>query len=329
LPFDGKKGDVTGEPFLIASDLGHPSISLDGTMIHAVLRDAVANQLVVVSRDGALKEILTETLQGVGQPAVSPDGNRIAYSARESQNADIFVVDRTSGITSRLTLSPEQDVQPRWIPGTEKIAFISPSEDCNAIWVLNADGTGQPELIIGKAAMPTFGPDGKELVYTTRCSKERGLMRFRIGGDSEPELLREHPAGIEQPNFSYDGRFLAYNTWESGEVSIEVVDYPNMNSRHLVARTESNLRWSRDGKECFYISKDNLSMTAVELEPSSGFAIKAERTLFDVSVLGASYYSDFDVSGDGQEFYLVRQPQGVKNFNMFTVVENWFEEFRE
>lgn len=154
-------------------------------------------------------------------------------------------------------------------------------------------------------------------------------MRFRIGGDGEPELLREHPAGIEQPNFSYDGRFLAYNTWESGEVSIEVVDYPDMNSRHLVARTESNLRWSGDGKECFYISKDNLSMTAVELEPSSGFAIKAQRTLFDVSVLGASYYSDFDVSADGQEFYLVRQPQGVKNFNMFTLVENWYEEFRE
>jgi hypothetical protein len=102
-----------------------------------------------------------------------------------------------------------------------------------------------------------------------------------------------------------------------------------MGSRHLVARTESVLRWSSDGKECFYISQDNLSMTAVELEPGASFSIKAEHTLFDVSLLGASFYSDFDVSADGQEFYLVRQPQGVKNFNMFTVVENWYEEFRE
>jgi Tol biopolymer transport system component len=329
LPFDGEKGEVTGPPFLISSDMGHPSVSLDGTMVYTVLREATEGQLVTVSRDGQLLEELTETLQGVGQPAISPDGMEIAYAARERQNADIYVIDRTTGIKNRLTLSQEHDVDPCWIPGTNRIAYSSPNDDCNAIWALNADGTGEPELIIEKAAMATFGPDGQELVFTTRCSKERGLMRFGIGVDSEPVLLREHPAGIDQPWFSPDGRFLAYNTWESGEVSIEVVDYPDMGSRHLVARTESVLRWTGDGKECFYISQENLSMTAVELEPGAGFAIKAERTLFDVSLLGASYYSDFDVSADGQEFYLVRQPQGVKNFNMFTVVENWFEDFRE
>ena len=64
-------------------------------------------------------------------------------------------------------------------------------------------------------------------------------MSYHPGESAEPVLLREHPAGIESPQFSPDGRFLVYLTWETGEVSIQVVDYPNMDSRHLVARTES------------------------------------------------------------------------------------------
>jgi serine/threonine protein kinase/sugar lactone lactonase YvrE len=329
LPFDAEKGEVTGPPFLISSDMGHPSISQDGTLVHAVLREATLSQLVVASREGRVIEELTEDIQGVSSPVASPDGRYIAYSARESQNADIFLIDRESGIKNRLTMSDENDVQPCWIPGTDRLAYVSPSGDCNAVWALNADGTGQPELIIEKAAYPTVGPDGKELVFTTRCAKERGLMRFRIGDDAEPKLLREHPAGIDNAWFSPNGRNLAYSTWESGEVSIEVIDYPDVDSRHLVARTESVLRWSADGSRCYYISQGDVFMTEVELEPGPGFRIKARRELFDVAALGGSSYSDFNVSADGQEFYLVRQQKGVKDFNMFTVVENWYEEFRD
>jgi Tol biopolymer transport system component len=273
-------------------------------------------------------ETLTKPVQGATQPAISPDGNRIAYSARERQKGDIFVLDRTTGIKNRLTLSTDHDSHPSWIPGTDRIAFVAPHQDCSAIWAMNSDGTGQPELLIGKGAQPTFGPDGRELVFTTRCSKERGLMRFRLGVDDEPELLREHPAGIETAKFSPDGRFLAYLTWESGDVSIQVVDYPDMGSRHLVARSESVLRWSSDGREIYYITHNNVMM-AVELEAGPNFAIKAERPLFEVGPLGISQYSDFDVSGDGQEFIFVRHPDGIKGAKIYTVVENWYEEFRE
>ena len=329
LPFDAKRGEVTGPPFLISSDMGHPSVSLDGTLVHTVLRDAAASQLIAVSREGHLLENLTELVQGAGQPAISADGKRIAYAARERQNGDIFVLDRTTGIKSRLTLSNEHDSHPCWIPGEDRLAFVAPHQNCSAIWVMNADGTGQPELLVDKGAQPTFGPDGREFIYTTRCSKERGLMRHRSGDSAEPELLREHPAGIESANFSPDGRFLAYLTWESGDVSIEVVDYPDMGSRHLVARTESVLRWSGDGREIYYISRNNHVMMAVELEPGPTFAIRAEQTLFEVAPLGVSHYSDFDVSSDGQEFIFVSHPEGIKGVNMFTVVENWVQDFQE
>jgi len=329
LPFDAVKGEASGPPFLIATDMGHPSVSLDGTLVYTLLREASSGQLVVVSREGRQLEELSKVIMGVSHPAVSADGRRVAFAARENQNSDIFLIDRTTGITNRLTLSGNQDFHPTWIPGTDRIAFTSPHENCNAIWALNADGTGQPELIVEGGALPTFSPDGKELVFTTRCSKERGIMRFRMGGDEAPVLLREHPAGIEKPWFSPDGRFLSYMTWESGDASIEVVDYPDTDSRHLVAHTESPLRWSRDQKECYYISKGDVSMMAVELESGPSFAVRAERPLFNVGTLGGSSYTDFDVSADGQEFFMVLKPQGLKNFNVFTVVENWFEEFRE
>jgi Tol biopolymer transport system component len=328
LPFDAERGEASGPPFLIASEMGHPSVSMDGTLVHTMLTAAAEAELIVASRDGQLVTTLTDPAPGSTQPALSPDGRRVAFAARQGQNSDIFVVDRVTRIVDRLTLSKEHDSFPVWVPGSDRLAFVKPYEDCNAIWAMNSDGTGEPELLVEEGGQPTFGPLGRELVYTTRCRKERGLMRVRLGESGEPELLREHPAGIESPRFSPDGRFLAYMTWESGEVSIEVVDYPEMGSRHLVAHTESVLRWSGDGRSVYYVSRDK-QMMEVELEPGPTFTIHAERPLFDVTPLGVSQYPPFDVSSDGKEFIFMRQPDGIAGAKSFVVVENWFGEFRE
>ena len=154
-------------------------------------------------------------------------------------------------------------------------------------------------------------------------------MRFRMGEPDEPVLLREHPAGIESPELSPDGQWLAYITWESGEVALEVADYPAMRSRHQVVQSETDAHWSGDGRYLFFASRELQAMMMAELEPGPGFVVRAVTPLFDLEPLGVKHFSEFDVSSDGQEFILRRNPLGIKGKKTFTVVENWFEEFRE
>ena len=102
-----------------------------------------------------------------------------------------------------------------------------------------------------------------------------------------------------------------------------------MRSRHQVAQAETDMRWSADGRFLYYVSRDEMAMMEVELESGPAFIVKAEHRLFDIEPLGVRHFREFDVTGDGQEFILERNPQGVRGKKAFTVVENWYEEFRE
>ncbi|MBE0565137.1 MAG: hypothetical protein IH621_04205, partial [Krumholzibacteria bacterium] len=329
LPFDAQRGEATGDPFLVSAEDGHPSVALDGTLVHTAIAYVAPSQLVRVARDGTLLETLTEPALGLTSPALSPDGGRIAYAMRSGQASDVFVLDRGTGISSRLTLGPDEDSNPCWIPGSDRIAFVAPAGNCSAVWVMNADGSGQPEILAREATQPTFTPDGRGLVFTTMCRKERGVMRLALDGAGEAALLREHPAGIDAAQVSPDGRFLAYRTWETGEPILEVADYPGMRSRRLLARTESAMRWSADGREAYYISKEPFTVMAAEREPGDTFSIKASRALFPCDPLGISPYRDFAVAADGSWFVFARDSGDQAEAKSFTVVENWYGEFRQ
>ncbi len=328
LPFDAAKGVATGEPFLVSAEDGHPSVSLDGTLVYTTIAYVSESQLVRVARDGTLLETLTEPAPGVLQPTLSPDGGRIAYIAKSGQDSDVFVLDRATGIASRLTVAPGRDSDPCWIPGTDRIAYVAPNGDCAAIWVMNADGSGGPEILAPQGQQPTFTPDGRELVYTSMCRKERGIQRVVLGQDADAAFLREHPSGIDAPRISPDGRFIVYRTWETGEATLEVAHYPDMGGRRLLARTESATRWSGDGRQVYYITREPFTVMAAEREPGDTFSVKAARALFPCDALGISPYREFAVAADGSWFVFARDVGDQSAARSFTVVENWFEAFR-
>ena len=330
LPFDAEKGEASGPPFLVLSEAGHPSVSRDGTLIHTPLSEAASGKVVVASRDGEITEILTEQLLGVANPEFSPDGRSIAYTATYERSSDVLVMDRDTRIMTRLTLSSENESNPSWIPGSDRIAYMAPYDGgCVGIWAINADGSGEPEFLVEDSADPTFGPDGLDLVCTTRCNKERGLIHHRLDGSQAPVILRDHPAGIDKAQISPDGRHIAYITWESGLPSLEVAQFPSMSGRRLITRTESVLRWSRDGREIYYIAQEPARLVVATLEPGDTFTIQATAVLFELGPLGIAPFADFDVVADGSEFAFVMLSQDGSGIRAFTVVENWYEEFRE
>ena len=81
-------------------------------------------------------------------------------------------------------------------------------------------------------------------------------------------------------------------------------------------------RWSRDGKELFYITGD--AVVAVAIRPDGTFG--APRKLFDrSSFLLTPHFESYDVSPDGKRFLMIqRDPGSVPR--QLNVILNWSEE---
>ena len=89
-------------------------------------------------------------------------------------------------------------------------------------------------------------------------------------------------------------------------------------------------RWSKDGKELFYVERDTLMAVAVVTIPSftSG---SATRLLQDANLSGMGIDDPrYDVSADGRRFVLTESVTGTEEKPpAIHVVQNWYEEFRD
>jgi eukaryotic-like serine/threonine-protein kinase len=63
--------------------------------------------------------------------------------------------------------------------------------------------------------------------------------------------------------FSPDGKWVAYVSYESGDPEIYLVPFPDARVKIQVSTDRgSQPRWSRDGRQLFYIGKDHAVMVA-------------------------------------------------------------------
>lgn len=89
-------------------------------------------------------------------PAWSADGRRIAIQAnhpdRSKHDAHIWVVDLQTGAAHDITPHPAEpylDEVPSWFPDGKQIAYQSDRSGWMEIWVMNADGSNQHQLVPG------------------------------------------------------------------------------------------------------------------------------------------------------------------------------------
>jgi len=107
------------------------------------------------------------------------------------------------------------------------------------------------------------------------------------------------------PEISPDGRYLAYQSNESGREEIYVRPFPNVNGGRWQASTGSGTRpaWARNGRELFYLDLSNrLTATAVPVQTSGAtFAAGNPANVFDTTYVAPNiYFRTYDVSPDGQ-----------------------------
>jgi serine/threonine-protein kinase len=315
------------------------AVAQDGSLVYLAGTQAgsIARTLVWVDRQGR-EEAVNAPPRAYNYPRVSPDGTRVALDIRDQEN-DIWVWDLTRAALTRLTFGAGLERLPLWTPDGRRIAFssqIGASSGVPSLFWQAADGTGPVERLAeskGLQVFPTsFAPDGKRLLFweeTSSTGDDIGILPLegeRLAGPLINTKFDEQNAEV-----SPDGRWLAYQSNESGEYEIYVRTFPQVDGGRWQVSTGGGTRpgWARNGRELFYLVGSG-KMMAVPIRPEPTFAAGSPQVLFEGQYVAAQSGRTYDVSSDGQHFLMIKN--GASNRTSapseIIFVQHWLEELK-
>jgi serine/threonine-protein kinase len=148
-------------------------------------------------------------------------------------------------------------------------------------------------------------------------------------------LFGESPFTLWFPEFSPDGRWIAYVSTEVGSPEVYVRPYPGPGEKIRISTTGgSEPIWTANGRELLYRSGtlEHQQFFSAAIRSLSPFQADAPRLLFEAKF--GEYEStaptrSWDVSADGQRFLLLRAvPSTDKPVTVMHVVLNWTDELK-
>jgi Tol biopolymer transport system component len=225
-----------------------------------------------------------------------------------------------------------------WTPDGSRLVVRSPNEGQGSRLVsIPADGSGKPVILVNAANLPTaITPDGKMMIGAAGPDGRQVWLWPVTGSPLAGDAHENYPNGLMEPpsrkngfQFSNDGRWVAYASDESGRSEIFVVPYPGPGAKTQVSINGGHTaRWSRDGRELFFIEGTRVMAVRVETQPAFR-VVSTPAMLFDYP--GYLDTAGYDVSRDGQRFVMARNapiPPGQLQVGQIQVVVNWVDELR-
>jgi Tol biopolymer transport system component/tRNA A-37 threonylcarbamoyl transferase component Bud32 len=287
--FDPATGGVQGEAVVIAQGLAAGTASVaasDGGVLAYRSGAPQRRQLMWVDRTGNLLREIGEPERGyIGSPELSPDEQSVAVFSQRSGDNDIWVIELARGLARRITEGPPADAHPVWDPDGDHVAFVSSR--------LGRRGPLRQSLTTGKLE-PLF-PDidrGAALSW----SRDRRYVLLRREGVSGPsELVVMATSGPEprvvpvpqsqnatEGQLSPDGKWVASVSNESGRPEVFVQSFPDGRMRTQVSTGGgTQVRWSADGKEIFYLAPDGKLMAVMLTAGGSSLNMQLPKALFE------------------------------------------------
>ena len=310
----------------------HFSVARNGSLVYvpgsAGSDDVVS--LVWVGRDGD-EERIPAPPRAYDRPRVSPDGTRVAVDIADGDNTDVWIWDLARETLTQLTFDEGVDDVPLWTPDSARVVFRSSREGGGLFWKA-ADGTGQVERLKEGTALPyAWAADGR-LIFEQ--AGDIGVLTME--GERTVEMLLDAEFREAAPALSPDGRWMAYDSLETGTPTIYVQPFPNIDDGLWNVSLGFGVYpvWSPDGRELFYRGRTDLMVAQIETEPT--FSSRTPEPLFSLSgyeIGGPGIGRRFDLAPDGDRF-IVRKPGTAEQtsdddpFNGLIFVENWFEELK-
>ncbi len=331
VAFDPKKVTVSGTAVPVipsgvvgtvrSGSLGF-QVSSTGTLVF-VPANFDAKRVVSVGRDGSMLALNLPPSR-YGTPRISPDGRRLLV---ETQGSTIETLDLLRGTRARLTASSLGTSFPTWTSDGKDVVF----KRFNIPFWMAADGSGKaglvPEGLINDFPA-SAGPEPDSFLDVRIQPETSGdIVLISITGKFPPKALLATPAYDGGPQLSPDGRWLLYQSNESGQPEIYIRRYPAMERQWQISEGGGvQPRWSTTGREIYYRGGQHMMAVAVNGaggEPTFGkpVALFADDYDFGQSVSIPNY----DVTRDGRFIML----HGGSHGSSLRSVIHWTEELKQ
>jgi Tol biopolymer transport system component len=335
--------------------VGEPVVAFDGVMGAPNTRVGVStseNGVAVMAsgrRDAGRFEVWSRGRAGQAlEPAMlespvqgawvrlSPDGRSLAFTRGPS--SEVWVKDLARGIVSRVSTSGRGSQNPVWTPDGRRLIYRSDgaARGRSSLHVRDVAGLEAERLLHeaapGDQVIPEdVSPDGRHLLFRNVGGRGNDLLVLALDGSTPPRVYLSDGFRNRLATFSPDGTWVAYTSDENGQPQIFVRSFPDPSrAKHQVSNDGASYpRWSRDGRELFFVDQLNrVSVAPVDLR--AGFSSGHPTPMFEISPTtsvtgGVSLGGVLDVFPDGQRFAIVA-PRTVTSGVTLTVAVNWMAE---
>jgi serine/threonine-protein kinase len=287
----------------------------------------VKRSLVKIDRKGEV-QFLTPNDKVYSSPRVSPDGKRLCYYTFGIES-DIWIYDFERESHSPLTFNLGTEfARPVWTQDGKWLIFNSRRGNFR----IPTDRQVEPELFLAENYMiSSISPDGELGACLRPPWPELDIYILDLR-DKKYEQFTKTPFTETHPEFSPDGRFIAYCTNETGSFEVYVQPFPGPGKKTQVSKAGGIAPvWNPVGGELFYFNPNDEFMMSVDV--TNPLSPKNEQRLFDTTgknfVFGGGPIRSYDITKDGKYFISAKSdeitPTPVTEIH---IIQNWFEELK-
>ena len=339
--FDATKLELLGEPAPVAErvgsayETGHFAVT-PNVMVYRGEDPATEFQLTWFDAQGKLAEKVGDP-GGITDPSLSPDASRVAIIkyVKNMFSADAWLLDLKRGSSMRFTFGPGSTLFPIWSPDGSEIVFSSNRDGTYNLYRKPVDGAKAEQLLLrsndDKRALG-WSRDGRFLLYAT--SKNLGTEQMWVlpmKGEPNPIPFTHSRFDETDGKFSPDGRWVAYESNETGKYEIYVREFPGSanvaetGGKWMVSKDGGEFpMWRADGKELAYIGLDKTIVMALTVNTERTFEPGPPRELLKIPA-DRGNFSRVAPTPDFKRFLM---PVAVEKKvpQSFTVMFNWASE---
>lgn len=330
--FDARRQTLNGESRMVGEnvayngDLGRASFAVSDASLS--YRSASAQPLVWRGRDGKTLRTAADTstsFQYYQTFDLSPDGRQIVAHRHTNLGGDLWLIDSARETAQRLTadeVAHYADVA--WSPDGKWLAYGSSNPP---VVNLRSVATGEVRVLgagsfqVGANKDLRWSHDSQAiLANVTGAAGGTDIWYIPIDGTS-PRPLVEGPYTERAGSVSADGRWLAYQSNESGPSQVYVAPMSNPTAKRLVSTEGGYFPTWRGTSELFFQSNDGW-LNAAQFDVSENTLVpKGITRLFRISPEAISNVISYRASADGQQFLV---PGGdPETPSSITFVHNW------
>ena len=301
--------------------VGYGAFSSSATGSIAYRASAKKTQLLWLNRTGT-------TVGALGQPddsqlllmQLSSDGRTVAVERNVDGNRDVWLIDVARGVHRRLTFDEGDDGAPIFSPdGSRVVHATGGNREFFEMQERRSDGTKGQMLVLASdddyKQPQDWTSDGRYILYRVQTMENADLWALPLFGERKPIEVARTSFAESNGRFSPNGRWVAYESTETGRSEIYVQPFPGPGPKSQISVGGGILpRWRRDGSELFYVAADRHLMSVSVTADSARLPGSVPRSLFRLPSLL------YEPSPDGQRF-LVNTV--VSEASPITIILNW------